>query len=66
MQSTSVTQCLQSTLARVPTQWSNIEMKQKRRMNETQIEKKSQRKPNRIDQFQLKKLAEELTIGMAL
>ena len=47
-------------------QWSNIEMKPKRRMNETQIDKKAQREANRIDQFQQRKQAEELTNGMAL
>ena len=41
-------------------------MKPKRRMNETQIENKAQSKADRIDQFQQKKLAEELTNGMAL
>ena len=35
-------------------------------MNETQIEKKAQREANRIDQFQQRKLAEELTNGMVL
>ena len=35
-------------------------------MNETQIEKKAQRKANRIDQFQQRKRAEELTNGMVL
>ena len=41
-------------------------MKPKRRMNETQIENKAQSKADRIDQFQQRKLAEELTNGMAL
>ena len=41
-------------------------MKPKRRMNETQIEKKAQGEANRIDQFQKMKWAEELTNGMAL
>ena len=45
---------LQSTS--VLTQWSNIEMKPKRRMNKTQIEEKAQREANRIDQFQQRKL----------
>ena len=35
-------------------------------MNETQIEKKAQREAKRINQFQQRKLAEELTSGMAL
>ena len=35
-------------------------------MNKTQIEKKAQRKANRIDQFQQRKRAEELTNGMVL
>ena len=35
-------------------------------MNETQIDKKAQREANRIDQFQQRKQAEELTNGMAL
>ena len=35
-------------------------------MNETQIEKKAQREANRINQFQQRKRAEELTNGMAL
>ena len=35
-------------------------------MNETQIEKKAQREANRIDQFQQRKLAEELMNDMAL
>ena len=35
-------------------------------MNETQIEKKAQKEANRINQFQQRKLAEELTSGMAL
>ena len=51
---------------RVRTQWSNIEMKGKRRMNEKQIWTKAQREADRLDQFQLRKLAEELTHGMAL
>ena len=47
----------------------NIEMKSKRRMNETPIEKQAQRVANRIDQFQQGNRAEELTngnYGMAL
>ena len=43
-----------------------MEMKPKRRMNETQIEKKEQREANRINQFQQRKRAGELTIGMGL
>ena len=35
-------------------------------MNETQIEKKAQREANRIDQFQQRKRAEELTNDMVL
>ena len=35
-------------------------------MSETQIEKKAQREASRIDQFQQRKRAEELTNGMAL
>ena len=38
----------------------------KRKMNETQIERKAQREANRIDQFQQRKWAEELTNGMVL
>ena len=41
-------------------------MNPKRRMNETQIEKKTQREANGIDQFQQRKRNEELTNGMAL
>ena len=41
-------------------------MKPERRMNETQIEKKAQKEANRINQFQQRKLAEELTNVMAL
>ena len=50
----------------VLTQWSNIEMKPQRRMNETHIEKKAQREENRIDQFQQRNWSEELTNVMAL
>ena len=35
-------------------------------MNEIKIEKKAQREANRMDQFQQRKLAEELTNGMVL
>ena len=35
-------------------------------MNKKQIEKKAQREADRLDQFQQKKRAEELTNGMAL
>ena len=35
-------------------------------MNETQIEKEAQREANRMDQFQQRKLAEELTNGTVL
>ena len=41
-------------------------MKPKRRMNETQIEKKAQKGATRIDQFKSRKLAEEPTNGKAL
>ena len=40
-------------------------MKNKRKMSETQIEK-AQREADRIDQFQQRKQAEELTNGMVL
>ena len=38
----------------------------KRRMSEAQMEKKTQRDSDRINQFQQKKLAEQLAIGMAV
>ena len=43
-----------------------MDVKPKRRMNETQIEKKAKGEASRIDQFQQRKRAEELTNGMAL
>ena len=48
------------------TQWSNIEMKPRKRTNDLQIEKKAQREANRIYQVQQRKLGKELTNGMAL
>ena len=41
-------------------------MKPKRRMNETQIEKKAQREANRLDKYQKRERAEELANGMGL
>ena len=41
-------------------------MKNKRKMNETQIEKKAQRETERLKQYQEGKRAEELANGMAL